>query len=509
MAFHPLLRNVPSIDEWASTVPPETLHRLLESGAIEYAYHQHYAVQIPAFDRDGMAATPPDEHVLDAFARRCVPGIETLAHERAEFGTVAIVPETTPCELCVWGSARYETPVGRDRDIVAACVPCTNHHGDPFLGPSHSVMLMQSGELPARVLRQVLPFVDPDARDSWGPRYRGDHWDSYRRWGFVGPDEQGLFYAVIAGVSLQLQWGQYDWLELTRRHAGLRKMFAPGGETGLLPRGLDELDARSALIDALHSARDGSSYRQSLDQHFEVAADERDSRALSGMERDPFVEWLRLTPDTPLCRSADAAMAALSAERGTNVDVLDELAARHPEPEVRRQAIANRSLPRESLERIAARRDECVSHTLLMRPDLPVDSVRTVVETLQLAGVMDHWAMYEALVRPDFPDNSLRSVVTRIAADGTDSRIALAECMHRAPPARRDTVHLQLLAAARRIKSTHALVNAVVGEVPGRREWIWEQPDLRFRSLLAWHEFDGHAIDMHSGTGEPSSTPDA
>ena len=480
-----LLRDVPSIDEWgASGVDLATLN-LAEIDALEQAYWTHFALRLPAFDEDGIPTVPPDEHIVDGFARAWLPGIDESAARRAGFETVAVVPEIVACESCGWGSARYESRVGPQRDIAVLCLCCLVKRGDPILGPGHSIMMLLPDEIPDQVLRKLMDHLAPEARASWTRTHREDGWDSYRRWGFVGPDENGRLYAVILNVQLSVQRGPLDAIELVAQRSGIRHMYAPGGDTHFGPQGLDELDARAFLLRILRREVQTGQARDALDRHFAISARERDERALSALEQGGGNRWLRLAQH-PIADSADHQMALASAAESEAPSVVAALARSHPDAEIRRTAIKNPRLDPSDLTKLAAERDHSLCLALLEREDLPAESAAQVVETLLLAGSLDHHAMRAALKRPDIPERLLETAVTRIAAEGTPARLDLAREMHAAPAHRRDAVHTQLLQGARKIKSTAELIEAIIGDDERRVDWLSEDPSQRVRALMGW-----------------------
>ena len=391
IGVHPerLLRDVPTIDEWAASRVNLASLDPAEIGRMEDAYWTEFAVRLPAFDEDGWPTMPADEHIVDGFARVWLAGIDEVAARRAEFGTVAVVVDRVECDACGWGAARYESRVGSRRDFAALCLCCLVRRGDPILGPGHSTMMLLPDEVPDRVMRTLLPYIDQEARGSWAKKRHGDGWDSYRRWGFSGPDEDGCLYAVSLNLQLSVRPGPLDSVELVAQRTGIRHMYTPGGDTHYGPRNLDDLDVRAFLLGVLEREANSGRAREELDRHFAVSAEERDERAMSALDRQGGERWLRLD-QYPICESADYEMAAAAAAHSVNPRVVARLAHLHPDGAIRRAALANPALETGELAAAAARRDAAVSLALLEREDLPAQSTAQVVETLLLAGSLDH-----------------------------------------------------------------------------------------------------------------------
>jgi len=67
-------------------------------------------------------------------------------------------------------------------------------------------------EVPERVRTMLIPYLSAD--DLPLRVARGDGWDSFRRWGFVGPDSSGCLYAIQeTGGSGNID----DWNRLAAR----------------------------------------------------------------------------------------------------------------------------------------------------------------------------------------------------------------------------------------------------------------------------------------------------
>jgi hypothetical protein len=482
-----LLRDVPTIDEWAASNFDFSGLDLAEMGRVEEAYWTQFGTRLSALDEDGLPTVPPDEHIEDAFARVWLPGVDESAARRAEFGTVAVVPQRVACDACGWGSARYESRVGPRRDFAALCLCCLVRRGDRILGHGHSVMMLLPEEIPDRVLSKLMAYIPADARASWARSPKADGWDSYRRWGFTGPDERGRLYAVILNVQVSVELGPQDAVELIAQRIGVRHMYTPGGDTHYGPRSLDDLDVRAFLLRVLEREVQVGRARGELERHFTVPAVERDERAMAALQRHGGDQWLRLG-EHPIAESADHQMALAAAGESESPSVAAALARSHPDPKIRRVAIANPALEPRELAKLAADRDAAVSQSLLEREDLPAESTAQVVETLLLAGSLDRYAMHTALKRPDFPDGLLETVITRIAGHGTHARIALASEIHEAPTHRRDAIHLQLLRNARKVKSTVDLIDAVIGPHEDRATWLADSQEWKIRALMAWRD---------------------
>ena len=349
-----------------------------------------------------------------------------------------------------------------------------------------------------------MPHLPPQVRASWSKQRLEDGLDSYRRWGFTGPDGDGRLYAVILNVQLSAGWGQLDSVELVAQRTGVRHMYEPGGDTHWGPRNLDDLDVRALLLDVLRGEVRAPQAREALNRHFDVDPLERDERAMEALRRGGGTNWLTLGGHL-IAHGADYQMAEAAAAESKTESVVAALARSHPATHVRCAAIANRTLGSGALACLAADRDGVIGLALLNREDLPAEATTQVVESLLLSGALDHHAMHVALCRPDFPDHLLETAVMRIAGDGTAARIDLARQMHAAPPHRRDEVHLQLLRGARRIKSTADLVDAVVGPDADRASWLADQSDWKLQSLMAWRgELRGGDGPGNAGAAEES-----
>jgi hypothetical protein len=504
-----LLRDVPTIEEWAASHVNLASLAPAHIGRVEDAYWTEFAVRLPAFDEDGRPTMLADEHIIDGFARAWLSGIDEVADRRAGFGTVAVVVDRVECDACGWGAARYESRVGSRREFAALCLCCLARRGDPILGPGHSTLMLLPDEVPDRVMRTLLPYIDQEARGAWEKKRHGDSWDSYRRWGFSGPDEDGCLYAVILNLQLSVRPGPIDSVELIAQRTGIRHVYTPGGDTHYGPRNLDDLDARSFLLRILRRETHSGRAREALDRQFAVSAEERDGRAMSALERQGGVRWLRLDQHL-ICESADYEMAVAAAAHSGSPWVLARLAHSHPDCAIRSAALANPALEPGELAAAAARRDAAVSQALLERADLSAESTIQVVETLLLAGSLEHHTAYAALKRPNFPDHLLDTVITRIAATGTSARVALAESIHEAPPHRRDAVHVQLLRGARKIKSTAELIDAAVGNDEARAEWFANSPEWKIRDLMAWRNGQRGAVAPRQEVdAEPPNDPPA
>src|SRR3712207_6344646 len=101
------LRPVPSISDWllARSVPGDML-----SPAMVNQYFEEFAADLPAFEHDFQPVVPPDEHILDAIARGWFNLPEAVTETRAEAGTVAVVSNVDPCDVC-GEPGRYDTTV--------------------------------------------------------------------------------------------------------------------------------------------------------------------------------------------------------------------------------------------------------------------------------------------------------------------------------------------------------------------------------------------------------------
>lgn len=489
-----LLRETTTFDEWR-TSRDSAEPSFAEFDDLAARYHLEHSVTLTAFSDRGVPTRVPDAHIVDALARAWVPGLDEAGLMRPGFGTVAIAVEHTECDLCQWGAARYETRLDSRGAVVVLCQQCAEAKADPLLGPGHSVLLLHQQELSDEILDVVLPHMPADAQASWRQRF-DDRWRHFRRWGFTGDVDADSVFAVIGEFQVSLETTPYDALLATERAAGGRGMFLPGGGETLIPLVHDDLDAREVLVWLLWGRSSHPVAREVAGRFLGVPAEERDARAREALERDGHEPYIRVGDDY-LCHNADWRQARNAARASQDRGLVKRLAAQHRDVSIRLDAVANDALDAEDLLDLAAVGDELLAHALLKRSDLPADGTERVVTTLRLAGRMPHWSMRLALVRPDFPEHALRSVVTRLADDGTDARIDLAADMHDAPAHRRDEVHLQLLEGARRIPSSCGLVEAVIGDVPERREWLLGagQP-WKIRQLVEY--YDEERIEAHA-----------
>jgi hypothetical protein len=498
-----LLRDVPDLDDWAAAagtaLTQENWTELLA------AYYENYAVELPAFDDDGWPLLPPDEHILDAFAREWIPELSVVEDMRAEFGTVAVVSELIPCDLCGWGAARYESPVGLQRILASLCLCCFVQRGDSQLGSGHATLMMQRGQIPSTARAVIERHLAARHRASWRISVEGDGWDGYRRWGFTGPDDSGRLYAFIANVQLSVELGPMGSAMIVARGAGIRQMYAPGGDQHFVPRSEDWLDVRAILFRVLRSEFVTGRGLEARDRYFWLDAGTRDERAMDALtSRGGGSQWLKLG-DHLAAESGDYQVAREAASESTNARVLARLARDHPWFVVRMDAIANPAMDTGDLFTCAEARDAAVAHALLERTDLPSDATALVVETLLLQGTLNRRSMDLALLRADFPERLLATTVERVSSEGTHARIELASLMHEAPLERRDWVHEYLLRNARKIKSSIDLVDAVVGNEPARLAWVLSRPDSRIRALARWREEQRSRSESKPQGADPSN----
>ena len=497
-----LLRDIPDPEVWAAAAGSG----LTEDNWTEVvaAYFEAFAVEVPAFDDDGWPALPPDEHIIDAFAREWIPEVSVVAETRAPFGTVAVVGELIPCDSCGWGAARYESPAGPQRTLASLCLCCLAQRGDPLLGIGHSTLMLQREQIPSSTRVVIERYLSASHRETWSVPVEGDGWDGYRRWGFTGPDKSGRLYAFIANIQLSVELGPIDSVMIVARGAGIRHMYAPKGDQHFVPRSEDWLDVRAILFRVLRSEFTTGRGLDARDRYFHLDAAPRDERAIDALTtRGGGPQWLKLG-DHLVAESGDYQLAREAASKSANSRVLARLAREHPWFVVRMEAIANPALEPGDLFACAAARDIAVAHALLERPDLPPDATALVVEALLLQGTLNRYSMDIALMRADFPERLLATTVERVSSDGTQARVELAALMHQAPPGRRDWVHEHLLRKARKLKSSIDLVDAVVGEDPSRLAWVLSRGDPKVRAVVRWREEQRWGSESKPQGADPS-----
>ena len=448
-------------------------------------YFEEFAVDLPAFGHDFHPVVPPDEHILDAVARGWFNLPESVTQTRAEAGTVAVVSAVDPCDVC-GQPGRYDTTAQTTggQTAVTLCVQCFGRHGNHRLGPGRSVLLLAPTDVPEPLREQIIPLLQPADQVAWErPANRGDGWDGYRRWGFRS-DGGAQMRAWIFGVELTAERHYLGAIQVSSISAPSALTMGFGGaSTDYWPLDMDALDVRQCLLELLTQVRSHGDQRR-IEEALAIPGAERDAAVLASIRNGTHGEFLRVG-DHAIGRTAGYELAREAAERSADLEVLDAL-AHHPfDMWIRVLALQNPHCPDATL--LVAARNHLSPYALVRREDLPAGALEDVVRNLLMDVSLDHHAAITALLRSDFPEQYVDRVVGRIHEAGPEARKWLAERVHDADPALRDRVHLHLIEGSKRIPSTAALLEAVLGSGEGKAQrlaWLRGHGSYKVRAIL-------------------------
>ena len=462
-------------NDWLAGSSP-TSYEAIEEAFM--SFHEAEAPRLPLFDERGLPIVPPADQIVDHLARAWFDLSEEATMARVTAGTVAVVSALPNCDRCRW-LARYETwwTTRSGRVAGSGCAGCVRQHGgDLTLGARHSIYLMSADEVPVEV-RAAIDAVEPGgASRILGPESSaGEFWAGFRRWGFRGPDSEGRIHGRLLLEEVVLEPDRF-WCTLMVK--GQVEGF-PIGREQKIPLGLDELDAREVLFKFMGSTSRREQRVKGVEL-FEVSAHERDERAVrSCSSYDPYISIDIEDSDAHLyiTRSADATMSRAAACESSDVELIGQLALEHPDYEVRGLALGNAVCPEQVRFEAAEVRDVHVRNALLSLPELSARTTLRLVNSILQAGRFERWSAMKLIVRQTVSDPLADDLYDRIFQEGTDARMQMAAELHKAPPERRDLLHVRLLANLRAIKSTQDVVAEVVGherDAEERLKWLGE-----------------------------------
>jgi len=152
--------------------PPPGLDLLAAAAAHLTALADVTALALPAFGPEGDPIIPPDEHVLDFYARAYDLADEDVVALCPAALTVAVMWVLPGCDTCSDPIARYDA-VSRVHGATGfLCISCFRTHGGAVLGSGRGQYLLATAEVPARVrarVDQLLVEHDRQPMDWAGP----------------------------------------------------------------------------------------------------------------------------------------------------------------------------------------------------------------------------------------------------------------------------------------------------------------------------------------------------
>ncbi len=330
------------------------------------------------------------------------------------------------------------------------------------------------------------------ARDAEQP-WRGH----LRRIGFIDGPGGGQMVTQFFGTQVFADPLPEGGFELSRQRHDPRTLLLPGGPR--LPGDLDELQIREEVWNQV---------RRTLPtgQLADLAAVLRPDlvtatrRALSAMTEGSyrrFIDFKTLSIHGPQYRygtgvSAERTAAEITAEHTRDPDVVTQLAAEHPDPEIRALAVGNRACPPTVLLRCAENEvTGMVRRALLAQSSRATGLITVLTRNVLTRGPLDHNMTLRLLLHHECGEEYQAALMGHVLSAGPCFRLLAAREATSALPHRRDLVHERLLLGARRVPHTLTMIHTILGDEDldnhQRVRWMTQHPHPKIRTLFDYY----------------------